>query len=390
MKIIINAITSKKSAGGAFQISSNFLRESLNHSDIEWYWIVSEDLDAVLGKDFVAFKGTRYFVFPTQPDFKHTYFRVRRELCELEQRIKPDVIYTITAPSYFSFNTTEVMRFTNPLVTHPNKYSWKVQSLKAKMRIKAYCWNQKRMMRKAHYFVTQTEFTKKGIIRITGEPNNHVRVVSNVLPAAFAQQDNTHIDNGSGWIEVACVGAPVPHKNFDILPNVLVELSKLGINKVRFHTTIPENDPLWERIKNELIKHHLEENVKNHGRVSQAELAEMYRYCSFCFLPTLLEVFSASTVEAMFYDLKIVATDFPFNREVLQGAALYYEPMNAKDAAAKFAELMANKGLQAEFSVKMKKQMALYGDYSKHFYGIKEFLVEVGEGSLKRVQNKSK
>lgn len=382
MKIIINAITTKKSAGGAFQISSNFIRESLNHSDVEWYWVVSEDLDAVLGKEFETFKGTRYFTFPTQPDFKHSYFHVRRELRELEKKVQPDVIYTITAPSYFRFDTREVMRFTNPLVTHPNMYSWKVQSLKAKTRIKIYCWNQKRMMRKAHYFVTQTEFTKQGIMRITGEPDSHVRVVSNVLPAAFAHQDNTHIDNGSGWIEVACVGAPVPHKNFDILPEVLLELKKLGITNLRFHTTIPENDPLWGRIKSDLVKNNMLEYVQNHGRVSQAELADMYRYCSLCFLPTLLEVFSASTVEAMFYDLKIVATEFPFNREVLQDAALYYEPMNAKDAAEKFANIIADKELQTEFSSRMKRQMTLYGDYSKHFNGIKEFLVEVGGGAI--------
>lgn len=382
MKIIINAITTKKSAGGAFQISSNFIRESLNHSDVEWYWVVSEDLDAVLGKEFETFKGTRYFVFPTQPDFKHSYFRVCRELRELEKKVQSDVIYTITAPSYFRFDTREVMRFTNPLVTHPNKYSWKVQSLKAKTRIKIYCWNQKRMMRKAHYFVTQTEFTKQGIMRITGEPDSHVRVVSNVLPAAFAHQDNTHIDNGSGWIEVACVGAPVPHKNFDILPGVLLELKKLGITNLRFHTTIPENDPLWGRIKSDLVKNNMLEYVQNHGRVSQAELAEMYRYCSLCFLPTLLEVFSASTVEAMFYDLKIVATEFPFNREVLQDAALYYEPMNAKDAADKFSKIIADKELQTEFSSRMKRQMTLYGDYNKHFNGIKDFLVKVGGGAI--------
>ena len=126
----------------------------------------------------------------------------------------------------------------------------------------------------------------------------------------------------------------------------------------------------------------MEDNVVNHGRISQAELAEMYRHCAFCYLPTLLEVFSASTVEAMFFDLKIVATDFAFNREVLGDACLYYEPMNAVDAAKQFSKLIGDKDLQATFSKKMKKQLGKYDNYDKHFDAIVDFLKEVARKQI--------
>lgn len=156
----------------------------------------------------------------------------------MEQKIKPDVVYSVTAPSYFSFETTEVMRFTNPLVTHPNKYSKSTQTLKERIKTWLYCKNQIRLMKKAHFFITQTETTKQGILRITGEPENHVRVVNNVLPSVFKNMDNTPIVEDDR-INIACVGNPVPHKNFDILPDVLSELKKLGIENICFHTTIP-------------------------------------------------------------------------------------------------------------------------------------------------------
>jgi glycosyltransferase involved in cell wall biosynthesis len=116
--------------------------------------------------------------------------------------------------------------------------------------------------------------------------------------------------------------------------------------------------------------------------VTQAELADIYRRCECAYLPTLLEVFSASTVEAMYFDLKIVATDFGFNREVLGDACLYYEPMNAADAAAKFDELIHNQELQKTFSDRMKKQLSKYDDYDKHFNAIEDFLVKVANGKL--------
>lgn len=380
MRILVNTISTKKHSGGAYQIANNFVRKTLEHPEIEWIYVVSSDLDSVLPDEM---KGRdNYHVYPTQPDYKSSYNRVKHELMDLESKDKPDVIYSITAPSYFTFETPEVMRFTNPLVAHPNKYSWRVQPLIARLRLLLYCWNQKRLIKKANYFITQTETTKKGILRITKLPDNHVCVVNNVLPAAFANQDRTHIDDGSPWIEIACVGAPVPHKNFDLLPSVIQELQKLGFDNVRFHTTIPENEPLWRTINEKLKKNGIEGNVKNHGRVTQQELAEMYRHCEFCYLPTLLEVFSASTVEAMFFDLKIVATDFSFNREVLGDACLYYEPMNAVDAAKQFARLFRDRELQSDFTERMKKQLSKYDNYDNHFNAILQFLFDVAENKI--------
>lgn len=381
MKILVNTISTKKHSGGAFQIANNFVRKTLEHQEIEWEYVVSSDLDAILPDDMKL--RANYHVFPTQPDFKGSFKRVRQELKELERKVKPDVVYSITAPSYFTFEAPEVMRFTNPLVTHPNKYSWRVQPWMAKLRLLAYCWNQKRMMRKAHYFVTQTETTKQGILRITGVPESQVCVVKNVLPSIFSACDNTHIDTRDNRNHIACVAAPVPHKNLDIIPDVLKHLNVLGIDNVRIHVTIPQDDAMWQKITQQMRTLGLSnESIINHGRVPQKELAEMYRRCSLCFLPTLLEVFSVSTLEAMFFDLKIVATDFPFNREVLGDAALYYEPMNAKNAAGKLAQLIKDSSLQQELSTRMKRQLSLFSDYDQHFNSIVEFLQSVANRQL--------
>ena len=381
MKVLVNTISTKKQSGGAFQIAYNFLMNTIKHPEIDWCYVTSEDLDAILG-DGVK-RRPNYFVFPTQPDFKNSYNRVKRELAELEDGLKPDVVYSITAPSYFTFKAPEVMRFTNPTVAHPNKYSWKVLPLMGKLRLLVYGWNQKRLIRKANFFVTQTETTKKGILRITGLPEKNVCVVKNVLPTVFATTETSQIDAGDNRIHIACVGAPVPHKNFDIIPDVILHLKEKGIENVCFHVTIPEGDVMMNKIEAKIKKNGLNMScVKNHGRMPQKELAEMYRRCTLCFLPTLLEVFSVSTLEAMFFDLKIVATDFAFNTEVLDDAALYYEPMNAKDAADKFARLINDKELQANLSEKMKGRLALFDNYDNHFNAIEKFLVAVGEGRV--------
>ena len=380
MRILVNTVSTKKISGGAFQISQNFVLKTLEHRDVEWYYMTSQDLDDVIGEQFNNIRGKRYFSLPTQPDFKHTYAKVKKQIKLLEQQIKPDVVYSITAPSYFTFEATEVMRFTNPLVTHPNKYSKSTQTWIERIRTWLYCKNQVRLMKKAHFFITQTETTKQGILRITGLPENHVCVVNNVLPSVFKHMDNTPIVEDD-FINIACVGNPVPHKNFDILPDVLIELKRLGIENVRFHTTIPFDHPLNNKLKKHLNELGMMKNWKNYGRISQKELGAMYQRCQLCYLPTLLEVFSASTVEAMYFNLPIVATNFSFNTEVLADSSLYYEPKNAKAAAQQLAKLIADKALQEEMKEKMKIQLAKYGDYDKHFNAIKAFLLEVANVS---------
>lgn len=375
MKILINTISTKKYAGGAFQISRNFMLRSLEDEDVEWYYITSQDVDDAIGEKFAHLKGTKYFVFPTQPDFRGSYRRVKKELAELEVMINPDVVYSVTAPSYFTFKTKEVMRFTNPWVTHPNKYAWSVLSFKEKVYYFLYGLNQRRMMRAAHYFITQTETCAKGICRVTGESSTHVKVVSNVLPAIFNQLDNSPIRENE-YINIACVGAATPHKNFDLIPDVLLAFKQQGYNNVRIHMTLPKEEPVFTVIQKKLNRYGIYEMLVNHGRLDQKSLGEMYRRCQFCYLPTLLEVFSASTVEAMYYGLPIVATNFDFNSDILEDSCLYYEPKNANDAVRQFVRLISNENLQYECKKKMQKLLLKYGNYESHFNAIKRFLIE--------------
>lgn len=239
------------------------------------------------------------------------------------------------------------------------------------------------MMKASHYFITQTETCAKGICKVTGEPKAHVKVINNVLPAVFKTLDNTPIKEDDN-INIACVGAATTHKNIDIIPDLLKELVTLGINNVRIHATLPFDEPILSKINKKLNFYGLGDMLINHGRLSQKELGEMYRRCQFCFLPTLLEVFSASTIEAMYFNLPIVATDFQFNSDILVDSCLYYEPKNAKSAAKQFANLIADKQLQEVCKERMQKQLTKYGDYDAHLNAIKEFLIKVADHTIEK------
>ncbi len=60
------------------------------------------------------------------------------------------------------------------------------------------------------------------------------------------------------------------------------------------------------------------------------------------FLPTLLETFSASYLEAMAMDVAVVTADMDFSREICGAAAEYFQPTSAEDVANAILRLWDN------------------------------------------------
>ena len=374
MRILINAVIAKKRSSGGFQVCINFILRTLEQDDIEWYYIVSEELDKVIGRRMSYIKNRRYFVFPSQPDFLHSYWHVYKAIRKLEDEINPNVVFSILAPSYFQFKTKEVMRYTQPWVTHPNQFAWESLSFKKLCATKMYCMIQRILIRKAHYFITQSETCAKGILKITHEQGDHVIVIPNVLPAIFSNYNIEHID--SDGINIACVGSAYYHKNIDIVPDVLLLLKVKGYN-VKCHLTLPQKSTLFNIIRERAINLGVDENIVNHGVLTQSELGDVYRKCDLCFLPSLLEVFSATTIEAMFFGLPVVATNIDFNKEILGESCLYYEPTNARDAASKLQILIENNKLREECRMKMKLKKKQFCDFDSYFNNTRDFLLNV-------------
>lgn len=385
MKILINVVNARN-VGGGLQVVQNFLlcTQKYIRPEIEWYYAVSECLDTCyLDNNFRKNAEDRYFVFPNQPDFRHTYVKVQKELRNLENSISPDVIYTILGPCYNFFKHKEVVRFANAWSTNPNPYAWSTLHGKNKLRTKLYGILERALLRRSKYLITQTETVQEGLHRVTGLPLSRICVVQNVLPDIFNGLPNSHIEEDNCYFDVAAVGGQMPHKNLEIIPEILELLShNYELNNVRFHTTLPEDSDVWHNIQKKLNEYDIEDNVLNHGKLTLPQLAEMYRRCEFAFLPSVLETFSASTIEAMHFDLKTVASDLSFNTEVMQDACLYFEPMNAESAAGQIAKLIADKDLQKVLSEKMKERLKNYIDYKKYFDNTVDFLVKVGNHDL--------
>lgn len=375
MRIIINAVGAKKNSGGGFQIALNFVKKALADFDnsSSLYFLISQDIADNLGLQ----KTDRVFVFPNQPDFLGTYRQTQKKISTIEASIKPDVVYSIVAPSYFFFKSKEIMRYTNPWVAHPNKYAISRLTIKEKIRNVIYCQIQKYLMRKCKYFITQTSYTASCIARIANVDISNVRVIENVLPASYQGKCTNKILDDR-YLNIISVSAAFPHKNLDIIPDVCEILEhKYGMENVRFHVTLPEDSSIWKNIKDKLSKHKSKNSIINHGRMSQEELSNLYRKMDIMFLPSLLEVFSASILEAMYFEIPIIASRFPFNTNVIKDGGLYFTPCNGEDAAKQINLIVTNNNIKAKILNEANDIIKGYINYDEYYEKTIEFLNEV-------------
>lgn len=366
MKVLINAILAKRIGGGSYQITQNYIRQTIHRKDISWAYIISEDLYADM-KDFFDDCDAPVYVFRNQPDVAH-YYSTQKRVYKIECEFEPDIVYSIVAPSYYRFKRgKEVMRFTHPWITHPNQYLKKILGPMGGLKLAIYNAPRIYFMKKCKYFITQSETAKKGICRITGTRKDFVQVIPNTLPAYFLDITPTPNLNIEGY-HIASVAAPQKGKNLLLIPDFIHQLiTRHNLNNVWVYTTIPTTNIIWQKLEKRAKELGVSNHIRNMGYVKQADLVSLYNRCNFIFFPSIMEVFSASLLEAMYFQLPVLASDLEFNRDVCKDCGTYFEPMNAIDAADKFINLIQSKEQQESIKAKGKEYINEYLNYQQHF-----------------------
>lgn len=376
MKVVLNAIIAKKNGGGATQIVLNYLNATLNDKDVDWYYIVSEEFAGILEGN-VTITSDHWLVLPRQPQVK-TYLKARKAIKVFLDAVQPDIVYSILAPSYFGFKYTEVMRCCNAWdVIERSDEAFTFLDRNTLMRFRLKTWLVRYLMKKADYFITQTQVAKDGIVRVTGKAKDNVAVIPNVLPRYYLSimPKKRTTEN----IDILYVASPSPHKNLEILPKVAHILKyEYKLNNFRFLVTIPSKaEGVSNQINEEAKALSVEEHVINVGGKPQKDLVDLYETATVGFFPSVLETFSATLLEYMYFKLPIVSSDKPFNREVVGDAALFFDATEPKQAAAALNQVLTDKKLREELAKRGMRQIQAYLDYDSHYKSTIDFFEKI-------------
>lgn len=363
MKILID--NSNLVAGGGIQVATSFINDLKMINNENLYCVVQSSNSAKeINKD--EFPDLFLFYDLDQQCIKSKYKRAKA-LQQIENVFKPDVIFTVFGPSYYKSKCPKVVGFAIPYIIYPNSPFFSKISLLERLKYKVLS------VLKSYYFnknsdalIVETDNAREVYLE-KKNADIEIYTVNNTLNEIFF---NEKLWNNFSLKEktynILCLTANYAHKNLDIIPDVIdVLIKKYNFNNFKFQITLSQDEMQLDAKYDNYINYL--------GRVPLRSIPALYEQVDVVFIPTLLEVFSATYLEAMFMGKPIVASDMPFSRDICGNAAIYCSPLDPEKYADAIIEIYNNNNLREELITKGTENLKRFGtsmDRSKSYLNI--------------------
>ena len=157
------------------------------------------------------------------------------------------------------------------------------------------------------------------------------------------------------------VGNAYPHKNLERFLDALVILKnwKLEIGNWKLILVCPR-DVFWKRLQTQIESRNLKKQVKMLTYQNPNQLAKLFSKASVYVFPSLAEGFGIPGLNAMAADLPVVCSNIPTLKEVYSQAALFFDPNDPQDIAAKIKQVLTNEKIRSDLIRKGKDQVKKY------------------------------
>jgi glycosyltransferase involved in cell wall biosynthesis len=343
MKVLLNATTII--AGGAIQVAVSHIRQSLaSDSEIEWSYAISAPIDAELRA--LDLQLPRVQVFDASPARSR---RAGAQLRDLARQTSPSLVFTVFGPAYVDFEAPHLLGVADGWVTHSTALAFRSLSIKNRILFSLKNIHKGLWYRRADAWVVEAPYAKSGLVKRCRVPAAQVTVIPNTCGDTFraAGVKPAPYPGRREGIRLLYLSAYYAHKNLEIIPHVAAELARREPDRhFEFVLSLPEEPA--SKIHSSAKDLGVEKCIVNAGHVLVSDALALYQTCHICFMPSLLETFSANYPEAMATGRPLVATDLDFARAICGDAAVFFEPRSAEAAADAILDLLGNEALWYE------------------------------------------
>jgi glycosyltransferase involved in cell wall biosynthesis len=277
-----------------------------------------------------------------------------RELPKLVQRFQPDIVFNMANRGLVAPPGHQVTLLQDPHLFYPFSEFGKVGLVD-----RATFWYHRRHLRRSLQrtgsVFCQTEVACDRVRQVYGDSAD-TRLCPNCF-SVYARPTEEVVSPPSAI--VACAAAfklfvPTryyPHKNLEVLP-IVFERHREELKDVAVLLTIsPDEDSRARKLLKRVGDLRLGDNIVSVGPLSQQELAAYYLHTDGLLLPTLLESFSGTYVEALAFGRPILTSNRDFARVVCGDSAEYFEPRDPDSIAAAIGRVRNDSEVRARMSV---------------------------------------
>ncbi len=219
-------------------------------------------------------------------------------------------------------------------------------------------------VRIAKKVIAVSESTKKQIIEYYKISSSKIQVVYEGFNEVYKMMDKEEafkqVSQKFGITKpyILYVGVWRRYKNLPMLAQAFDRLKDKGVD-VQL-VLAGEPDPFYPEIKEQVlnIRHH--QDLKTVGRVKDEDLKLLYNGATILALPSLMEGFGLTPLEAAACGVPTAASDIPTLREIMGQGAEYFDPNNLDNMTEVLQNLLTN-------PIRLEELANLALSRSKHF-----------------------
>lgn len=264
-------------------------------------------------------------------------------LPQLIRRFAPDIVWGLGNYALAKPSALQAILFHQPyLLYDPREQKRPIWKLDAKLRYVDFALRCSLPQTQVVFCQTQTAME-----RLTRKyrPCGRVALLPNAVSRFAVAAETPPPDlppNSVNRFKLLCLTRYYPHKNLETLVDTF-EQHREALRDVAIVLTIgadqmPQAAALLQRIG----RLGLGDHIINVGPVQQSQLPGLYRACDGLILPTVLESFSGTYLEAMQFDRPILTSDMDFAREICGDAAVYFDPFDTAQIRDCILDLKGN------------------------------------------------
>ena len=177
--------------------------------------------------------------------------------------------------------------------------------------------------------IAQTPVVKKSLEDLYGLTN--ISIVPNAISLVNVQCDHVRKPALPSGTRLLCLTHYYPHKNLEVCLPLAERIRDAGYDYKIIITIDEGQHPKAIKLLRNIQEKGLDEIIVNIGSVPIADVPSIYKACDGLLLPTLLESFSATYLEAMFHGIPILTSNLDFAKGICGDAACYFDPLDPDD-----------------------------------------------------------
>lgn len=295
-------------------------------------------------------KGSK-FHFCENKDSNTAFFsRLRIEFREVPAVLgffNPDVVFNMQNHGLRNVRCPQATWVMNGYLVYPAKHFGNI-SVKERLKAELQRLYMRSNLKSVDLFFCQTPVMRQRFSDYYGYDINKIKILPNTLSTSLQRSKGTKPSGRPETLQddkfkCLILSQYYPHKNPEMVLDACLSSSR-RLDDVVFITTLSEQHNIHSKdFLRRLNKNpHLTALIRNVGPITHEELASYYTNVQLVVVPTLMESFSVTYLEAMHFDVPILTTDLDFARYLCGDAAAYYDPWRPESLVDKILMLKSD------------------------------------------------